>query len=246
MKKLILITVLIVILISSGYLFSKTNTFKNYTNNISDSLKLKKENAYLKEKMSNETSLKANITEFTIENKELKMLKERLNKESQKYKTDLAVITERDFDTWNSFVEINKGSKNGVKINTNVITSQGLVGKVIEVSENSSKVELLSAVKYNSYISVQPKNNHQLQGLIKGADEKTGYFKMTLFNVNDKLKNGEIIITSGLGGIYLPGIEIGKVKDVKIDNLGLNQTAYIEPLYDLNDLEYVILLLSKK
>ncbi|MEH7349324.1 rod shape-determining protein MreC [Gottfriedia acidiceleris] len=45
---------------------------------------------------------------------------------------------------------------------------------------------------------------------------------MTLFNVNDKLKAGEIIVTSGLGGIYLPGIEIGKVKEVKIDNLGLN------------------------
>ncbi|KQL33542.1 hypothetical protein AN960_20945 [Bacillus sp. FJAT-25509] len=246
MKKIIIISVLIIIIISSGYLFSKTNTFKNYTNNIGDLLKLKKENDYLKEKMSNETSLKANITEFTIENKELKMLKERLNKENQKYKTDVAIVTKRDFDTWNSFVEINKGSKNGVKINTNVITSQGLVGKVIEVSENSSIVELLSAVKYNSYISVQPKNNHQLQGLIKGADEKTGYLKMTLFNVNDKLKAGEIIVTSGLGGIYLPGIEIGKVKEVKIDNLGLNQTAYIEPLYDLNDLEYVILLLSKK
>ncbi|MEH7349325.1 rod shape-determining protein MreC [Gottfriedia acidiceleris] len=157
MKKLIFITVLIVILISSGYLFSKTNTFKNYTNNISDSLKLKKENAYLKEKMSNETSLKANITEFTIENKELKMLRERLNKESQKYKTEVAIVTKRDFDTWNSFVEINKGLKDGVKINTNVITSQGLVGKVIEVSKYSSIVELLSAVKYNSYISVQPK-----------------------------------------------------------------------------------------
>ncbi|PFH90616.1 rod shape-determining protein MreC [Bacillus sp. AFS088145] len=246
MKKIIIITVLIVILITGGYLFSKTSTFKNYTNNISNFLKLKKENDYLKEKMSNETSLKANITEFNIENKELKMLKERLNKESQKYITDVAIVTKRDFDTWNSFVEINKGSKNGVKINTNVMTSQGLVGKVIEVSENSSKVELLSAVKYNSYISVQPKNNHQLQGLIKGADEKTGYLKMTLFNVNDKLKAGEIIVTSGLGGIYLTGIEIGKVKEVKIDNLGLNQTAYIEPLYDLNDLEYVILLLSKK
>ncbi|XRG77023.1 rod shape-determining protein MreC [Rossellomorea sp. GAMAL-10_SWC] len=194
----------------------------------------------------NETSLKANIAEFNIENKELKMLKERLNKVSQKYRTDVAIVTKRDFDTWNSFVEINKGSKNGVKINTNVMTSQGLLGKVIEVSENSSKVELLSAVKYNLYISVQPKNNHHLQGLIKGADEKTGYLKMTLFNVNDKLKACEIIITSGLGGIYLPGIEIGKVIEVKIDNLGLNQTAYIEPLYDLNDLEYVILLLSKK
>ncbi|MFD4706981.1 rod shape-determining protein MreC [Gottfriedia sp. NPDC058432] len=246
MKKIIIISVLIIIIISSGYLFSKTNTFENYTNNISDLLKLKKENDYLNKKMSNETSLKANITEFTIKNKELKMLKERLNKERQKYKTDVAIVTKRDFDTWNSFVEINKGSKKGVKINTNVMTSQGLVGKVIEVSENSSIVELLSAVKYNSYISVQPKNNHQLQGLIKGADEKTGYLKMTLFNVKDKLKAGEIIVTSGLGGIYLPGIEIGKVKEVKIDNLGLNLTAYIEPLYDLNDLEYVILLLRKK
>ncbi|MEH7453797.1 rod shape-determining protein MreC [Gottfriedia acidiceleris] len=234
MKKIIIFTVLIVILISSGYLFSKSETFDNYTNNINDLIKLKKENDYLNKKMSNETSLKANITEFNIENKELKMLKERLNKESQKYKTDVAIVTKRDFDTWNSFVEINKGSKNGVKINTNVITSQGLVGKVIEVSENSSIVELLSAVKYNSYISVQPKNNHQLQGLIKGADEKTGYLKMTLFNVKDKLKAGEIIVTSGLGGIYLPSIEIGKVKEVEIDKLGLNQTAYIEPLYDLN------------
>ncbi|MFF2875057.1 rod shape-determining protein MreC [Gottfriedia sp. NPDC057991] len=226
MKKIIFIA-LIVILITSGYLFSKSKTFQNYTNNILDLLNFKKENDYLNEKMSNETSLKANITEFKIENKELKMLKERLYKESQSYKTDVAVVTKRDFDTWNSFVEINKGSKNGVKINTNVMTSQGLVGKVIEVSENSSIVELLSAVKYNSYISVQPNNNHQLQGLVKGADEKTGYLKMTLFNVNDKLKAGEIIVTSGLGGIYLPGIEIGKVKEVKIDNLGLNQTAYI-------------------
>ncbi|MFF3024582.1 rod shape-determining protein MreC [Gottfriedia sp. NPDC057948] len=61
------------------------------------------------------------------------MLKERLNKESQIYKIDVAIVTKRAFDTWNSFVEINKESKDGVKINTNVMTSQGIVGKVIEV-----------------------------------------------------------------------------------------------------------------
>lgn len=244
MKKIIIITVLIVFLITSGYLFSKSNAFENYKNNINDLIKLKKENDYLNNKMSNEPSLKANITEFNIENKELKRLKDRLNKVNQTFKTDVAVVTKRDYDTWNSFVEIDKGSKDRVKINTNVITSQGLVGKVIEVSDHTSKVDLLSAVEYTSYISVQPKNNPQIQGLIKGM--KKGYLEMTLFNLDEKLKNGEIIVTSGLGGIYLPNIEIGKVKKVKVDNLGLNQTAYIEPLYDLNDLEYVILLLSKK
>ncbi|PGL70198.1 rod shape-determining protein MreC [Bacillus sp. AFS055030] len=246
MKKIFFITVLIAILMTSGYLFSKTNTFNSHTNNIKELLELKKENDELKDKMSNETSLKASITELTNENKELNMLKERLHKESQKYKADVAIVTKRNFETWDSFVEINKGSNNGVKINTNVMTAQGLLGKVTEVSENSSIIELLSAVKYKTYISVQPKSNPQLQGLIKAIDEKTGYLEMTLFNENNKLKVDEIIVTSGLGGIYLPGIEIGKVKEIKYDNLGLNQTAYIEPLYDLNDLEYVILLLGKK
>ncbi|PEJ58848.1 rod shape-determining protein MreC [Bacillus sp. AFS002410] len=245
MKKYIFLA-LIVILIGSGYLFTKSSTFKKHTSNISDLLALEKENDYLNAKMGNETALNAKNIELGVENKELKSLKERLNKENLKYNTAVAVVTQRDNESWNSFIYINKGSDDGVKINTNVITSQGLVGKVIEVSKNSSKVDLLSAANYTSYISVQPKGNDKLQGLIKGADEKTGYLKMTLFNVNDKLKNGKIIVTSGLGGIYLPDIEIGKVKDVKIDNLGLNQTAYIEPLYNLNNIEYVILLLSKK
>ncbi|UPM55500.1 rod shape-determining protein MreC [Gottfriedia acidiceleris] len=148
MKKIMIISVLIIILITSGYLFSKSNIFENYTNNISDVLKLKKENDYLNEKMSNETSLKANITEFNIENKELKMLKERLNKENQKYKTDVAIVTKSDFDTWNSFVEIDKGSKDGVKINTNVLSPKGLVGKIIEVSKYSSKVGDLNDLEY--------------------------------------------------------------------------------------------------
>ncbi|PGZ92198.1 hypothetical protein [Bacillus sp. AFS029533] len=75
MKKIIIITVLIVALFTSGYLFSKSKTFENYTNNINDLIKLKKENDYLNKKMSNETSLKANITEYNLENKELKQLK---------------------------------------------------------------------------------------------------------------------------------------------------------------------------
>ncbi|GGI12965.1 rod shape-determining protein MreC [Gottfriedia solisilvae] len=242
MKKYFFILILILIIATGGYYLYKNQIVQAHTKNISDLFKMKEENDYLSKKMDNMTYLEAKSDMLKNDNKELREISERIKNLNNKYETISAIVLKREWDSWSNYIEINKGSKDGVKVNTNVITTQGMIGKVTKVNEYTSKVNLISNQNYSTYISTMSKKNKKITGLIKEYDQKTRLLLMTLNKKDTNLKHGDIIITSGLGGVYLPELEIGKVKDIKTESSGLTQIAYIEPLADLNNINYVILL----
>ena len=141
------------------------------------------------------------------------------------------IIIDNNSPYLKSFV-INKGSRDGVKVGMVVLDQNYLVGKIIEVNFNTSRVLLLSDINSNIPISISPGN---LQAIATGTSDdfaKVNYLKKIHFN---KISNGSIVYTSGTGGLIKSGIPIGKIID-------FDQTideVKIQFFSDFSQLQYV-------
>ena len=104
---------------------------------------------------------------------------------------------------------LNKGSKDNVKAGMGIIDGVYLVGQIIEVNYTNSRALLLSDLNSKIPSVLAPQN---IQAVISGTGQNFGKIEHTKDDIKDDLKNKDVIIyTSGLGGIFKPGIPIGKI-----------------------------------
>lgn len=140
---------------------------------------------------------------------------------------------------------IDKGETDGIKANMAVITSKGLIGKVKSVSKFTSTVQLLSAMDPNNRVSAVVQGEKDFYGFIEGYDEKKKLLLLKRIPYDAKIKKGQNVITSGLGGVFPRLLPIGKVVDVVPDQYGLTQTAYVKPSANLYDINHVMVVKRK-
>lgn len=210
-----------------------------FFNNISDLKDTYKENQVLKSKLDKYVELSVREKELEKENKELKDIIG-ITKSLSDYESIQATVTIRDPDKWRQIITIDKGSTDGVEKEMAVITSKGLVGKVKNVSKFSSTVQLLSASDRTNRISAKIQQKDTIFGLIEGYDVEKQTLLFKRIPSNAKVKKGQTVVTSGLGGVFPDSLVIGKVEEVEPDEHGLTQTAYIKPQADFNDIGHVI------
>jgi rod shape-determining protein MreC len=184
------------------------------------------------------------IEQYEFENKRLLELLD-LKEHTADYNTIAAQVIAKDAGNWYHTFTINKGSKDGISVNMAVVTSEGLVGRVSEVGYTWAKVT--SVIDTKSSISATVIRTQDI-AIAKGdvilSDE--GMLKLTYVNKNADLSTGDLIETSGLGGIFPSGILIGKVIEVKSDLQGVSQYAVIEPAADLLHVYEVLVLDTKE
>ena len=128
---------------------------------------------------------------------------------------------------------INKGSKDNIKIGTNVYDQSYLVGRVIEVNYKTSRVLLLSDLNSNIPATIAPEN---IQAIITGAGGNYGRIKYIKDGLSDKFTEKSIVYTSGTGAIFKSGVPIGKLK---ILENGSNSDFNVEFYSDFSQLKYV-------
>ena len=203
----------------------------SYENFITENENLKKENMKLKiEKVKEQ--------EIYEENERLLKLLEM--KENSIYKGNLkfARVSFSDINNLNNKIFIDLGSKDGIKTDMIAVYSDYLVGKIVEVHDNYSEVELIT--NPNSIISA--KTMGDILGIARGSDEEDGslYFQPSI--VEDNLKEGDEITTSGISDIYPESIKIGKIS--KIDNKEnySYKMVTIKPGFESKDLREVIII----
>lgn len=155
-----------------------------------------------------------------------------------------ASIVNRNPTAWYQTVTVNRGSDDGVKINDPVIANLGLVGKVVSVSTKSSDVLLILDGEGQAGAFVRDSMGRAIFGIVQGNYRKTsrlnaeGELEMA-FRQEDPINIGDIVFSSGLGGVYPKGIPIGVITSIKLDSSALLKNAYIESIVDFDSLEEV-------
>ena len=156
-------------------------------------------------------ALKVRIAELEENNKEAERLRGLLNvKETYSLETVNGRIVNRKSDAWNQVVTVNVGSKDGVELGLPVVGSTGLIGQVIAVTPLTCDVRLVSDPQ--SGISVFIQSNRAL-GVVNGSLEGLIYLENVDPSVN--VKQGDVILTSGMGGSFPKGIVVGTVANVE-------------------------------
>ena len=170
--------------------------------------------------------------ELLKENSELKKL---LDLDTKQYDLITCTILNRDI-TWYNTLTINKGKKDGISVNMAVISSSGLIGRIIEVGDHYSVVELITNKNFNK-IAVDIKGLEDNHGILDSYNGNSLIIKN--INKNSNINIGDKVYTNGLGGIYPAGIYIGEVIDIKNDDLELAKKlkVKVDPMY--NNMRYV-------
>ncbi len=157
-----------------------------------------------------------------------------------------ASVINRNPTAWYQTMTVNRGSKDGIKIDDPVIAQLGLVGKVVTVNPTTSEILMISDSEGQVGALVRGASGIATHGIVQGTYKRgsritaDGNFQM-LFRRDDDINVSDLVLTSGLGGVYPKDVPIGKVKQILLDNTGLLKTAYIEPLVDFDSLEEVFI-----
>jgi rod shape-determining protein MreC len=162
-------------------------------------------------------------------------------------------IINRNPNTWYRTLTLNRGSKDGVSINDPVIGDLGLVGKIVSVSATTSEVLMILDGEGEVGAVVRGSAGNGTFGIVQGTYKRgsrltpEGNLEM-LFRRDDNVNVGDLVLTSGLGGVYPQDVPVGKVKEIKLDPSGLLKTAYIEPLVNFDALEevYIVKMVGAK
>ena len=180
----------------------------------------------------------AKLKELSEENAELReALQVGLQKE---YNLSFAAIIGKD--TSQEFIVIDKGSDNGITEKMTVITSQKiLIGRVVEVYENFSRVQLISNTKSSFDVKIQDKD---ITGLLKGEGNQR--VLLDLVPTDKEISEGDIVMTSELGGIFPAGILIGKVSSVRKSDTKPFQQANLNIFFKLKESDKVFIIVSLK
>lgn len=224
--------------------FSKPAQFITGTiGNIDGILNTYEENKILKERLNEYAAVQAELREVKIENDEFRQIIDK-QEDLNEYDPIHATVISRNPDQWEEKVIIDKGSKHGVKENMAVITARGLIGKVVVVTDFYSTVELLSTENRNFRVSAvirsEESNDQSAFGLIEGFDRDRGELIMRGIDSDYDIKEGEKVISSGLGGIFPKGLPIGEVTEISTDDYGLTNMAYIRPAAQFSMLDHVM------
>jgi rod shape-determining protein MreC len=154
------------------------------------------------------------------------------------WKLKLARVVLREPANWWRTVQIDLGSRDGLRVNLPVLTTDGLVGRVSSVSLTRSQVVLLGDP--NCKVSARVDNETRDTGIIGPSGPlDTEFVGLGFLSRNANLKPGQNVVTSGDGGIFPKGIPIGKVVDVQPADYGLRTEARVKLAANLNALEEV-------
>jgi rod shape-determining protein MreC len=154
------------------------------------------------------------------------------------WKLKLANVIMRDPANWWRTVQIDLGSRDGLRENLPVLTASGLVGRVSSVGLTRSQVVLIGDP--NCRVSALVENPARDTGVISaGGVLDTALVELTYLSGNANLKPGQNVITSGLGGVFPKGIPVGQVVDSRPVEFGLYTEARVKLAADLGALEQV-------
>ncbi|WP_341753643.1 rod shape-determining protein MreC [Candidatus Tisiphia endosymbiont of Dioctria rufipes] len=192
---------------------------------------LARENIELQLEVARLRNLQNNIYLIQSENKELKKLLSVVEEEQYNYVS--AKLLSVSLNPFSKTALVSAGVRHGVEVDQIVTNSEGLFGRVIQVSNNYSKIILVNDV--NSRIPITTVSSKE-KGIMSGYENGS---KILYLPKTHLVQKGEKVITSGYGNIYPYGITVGYVKKANAENV------LVKPVVDLSKTEFVSILLPQ-
>jgi len=215
------------------------NTVENGVAFLTSLNSLSEENKTLRKEIRQLKSELNEMEEYRIQNKRLKELLLYKEFTVDDYELVSAGVIGRNPSNWFSTLIVNRGMQDGIKPDMTVVVPEGLVGKIVAVHRNTAEVLLITDPRMGVGAIIQ---QSRIPGVVKGVAGGRGKLKMLHLPKDVPIKRNQVIVTSGLGGVYPKGIRIGMVLNVENDPRELFQIAELEPFVDLKNLEYVFII----
>lgn len=218
---------------------------------ISDKLETLKSMATLTEE---NRMLKEQVSVLSYENKLLLQNKYELDELRELYELDqkyldypkvAARIIDKDTNNWYNVFTIDKGTRDGLAVDMNVLAGNGLVGIITECYYNHSKVRAIIDDKSAVWgMFLKTSDTCVVQGDLKLIDE--GRIRVEFISKDAEVEDGYEIVTAHTSPKFLQGILIGYVSDIKLDSNNMTKTAYLTPVVDFERLSEVLIITELK
>lgn len=202
-------------------------------------LNASKENGNLRKQIA---ELESKIFSFEESIKESERIKELISYgETVERKKIIARVVSWDSSNDFKVIRINKGLKAGVKLQSAVATDEGLVGYVYRLTDHFADV--VTVLDPNNRIdgTVERIRSH---GILEGY--KSGHCIMKYVNRTEPIVLNDLVITSGLGNVYPPGLKIGYISRIERESYGITQHIEVSPIVNFSKLEEVLVLVSSQ
>lgn len=195
------------------------------------------ENKTLVKELRHFKARETRYSELVLENERLRELLKFSTRLKPEYIA--AEVVGRDSAKWFDTIILNRGRDSGVSVNCPVIVPEGIVGQVVKVSKNYSKVLLITDRMSGVDCLVQSSRG---RGIVSGTGDNVCVFKYLLRKF--EVKSGDHVVTSGMDEIFPKGLRVGEVISVKRRDSGIFQDVEVKPFVDFEKLEEVLILFN--
>lgn len=218
----------------TGYIDDRIQYSSDYDALVEENKELKKQVADMEEK----------VRQAQTDSDENARLRKLLNLSQQK--RDLtyasAIVVDRTSSNWTRTITLNKGTRDGIAVKNCVVNEEGcVVGMVTDVGENWCTV--LTCVDTDFEMGARVFRTQEA-AVAQGDFNLMGQnrFRLEYISENGDIINGDLVVSSGLGGYYPPGLVIGSVTSVQTDASGSTDYAVVSPAVDFDSLTEVFVI----
>jgi rod shape-determining protein MreC len=218
--------------------------FSDSVASIAELQRLRENYRELSTKLERYTNMERGIADLREENKRLK---EQLDLSQEiSYQRIAARIIAKDPENLYSTITIDKGFGGGIRKNMAVIAFQdgmeGLVGRVVEVGQGTSKIVPLYDTK--SFVASRLSGGSRTEGLVggQGSPDDPLLMRFVKKRVKDEVQFGDLVVTTGFESVYPSDIAVGRVKKVRVLDYQTSIDIELDPVLDFSRLEYVFVI----
>ncbi|MGG7176794.1 rod shape-determining protein MreC [Clostridium paraputrificum] len=211
--------------------------FLNFSEVKEENKELTKENAKLENKLTE-------YSDLAEKNEELQKLLDFKDQRSNYDYIATNIIGVSGGNILDGYI-VDKGSDDGVQKGMVVIAADGLMGQVSSVGKDWSIIQCI--INENIAVSVMSESTRENGGILKGYKDSSGknLAKVVNLSIDSTIKEGDVILTSGLGMLYPKEIRVGEVVSVEEDKVKVMKSAVVKPYVDFNKLEELLIIAPK-
>jgi rod shape-determining protein MreC len=214
-----------------------TRPLQNLLAGLAHSSDLARENEALRQQMALLETEVTRLHEYALENQELRRDLVFKNRQPDLEFIRARVISE-DPSNYVNAILVDQGQSAGVAPGMVAVSGEGLLGKVSSVTASSAKIVLAVDPSTSIYAVVQ-REDSRASGVVEGAGQ--GRLVLKWVSQTADIRSGDTLVTSGRGGTYPGGIEVGRIGAIQRSDVASFQQADVQPAVDVRHLETILI-----